>query len=64
MLDRKTIEKLGGWEGYRVERIGWPEGQSRTVSINLKSSARTLCCEQCGTRCHQLDETAVRRARD
>ncbi|KAK76918.1 transposase, ISL3 family [Bordetella holmesii CDC-H809-BH] len=29
MLDRKTIERLGGWEGYRVERVVWPEGESR-----------------------------------
>ncbi|EXX96382.1 putative transposase [Bordetella holmesii 1058] len=39
MLDRKTIERLGGWEGYRVERVVWPEGESRTVTIYLKPSA-------------------------
>lgn len=64
MLDRKTIEKLGGWEGYRVERIGWPEGESRIVTIYLKPSARTMYCQQCGSRCRQVHETSVRRVRD
>lgn len=64
MLDRKTIEKLGGWEGYRVERIAWPEGDGRTVMIHLKPSARTMYCEQCGSRCRQVHETTVRRVRD
>lgn len=42
MLDRKTIEALGGWKGYRVERFVWPERDSHTVIIHLKPSAR-LC---------------------
>ena len=64
MLDRKTIGKLGGWEGYRVERVVWPEDGSRTVTIHLKPSARTMYCEQCGSRCRQVHETTVRRVRD
>lgn len=64
MLDRKTIEKLGGWEGYRVERVAWPEDGSRTVTIYLKPSARTMHCEHCGNRCRQVHETTVRRVRD
>jgi len=64
MLDRKTIEKLGGWEGYRVERLAWPEDDSRTVTIYLKPSARTMHCEHCGSRCRQVHETTVRRVRD
>lgn len=64
MLDRKTIEKLGGWEGYRVERIAWPEGDSRAVTIYLKPCARTMYCEHCGSRCRQVHETTVRRVRD
>lgn len=64
MLDRKTIEKLGGWEGYRVERIGWPEADSRIVTIYLKPSARTMYCEHCGSRCRHVHETSVRRVRD
>lgn len=64
MLDRKTIGKLGGWEGYRVERIGWPQGDSRTVTIYLKPSARTMHCQHCGSRCRQVHETSVRRVRD
>ncbi|EWM50165.1 helix-turn-helix domain of transposase ISL3 family protein [Bordetella holmesii 41130] len=64
MLDRKTIERLGGWEGYRVERVVWPEGESRTVTIYLKPSARTMHCEHCGNRCRQVHETTTRRVRD
>ena len=41
MLDRKTIEKLGGWEGYRVVRIEWPEGENRTVTIHFKPRGST-----------------------
>ena len=64
MFDRKTIEKLGGWEGYRVERIEWPQDQSRTVTIHLKPSSRVMYCGHCGSRCRQVHETTVRRVRD
>ncbi|WP_041717035.1 ISL3 family transposase [Alloalcanivorax dieselolei] len=64
MLDRKTIEKLGGWEGYRLERVAWPEGDSRTVTIFLQPSTRTMYCEHCGSRCRQVHETTIRRVRD
>lgn len=64
MLDRKTIEALGGWKGYRVERVAWPEGESRTVIIHLKPSAKTMHCEQCGSQCRQVHETTIRRVRD
>lgn len=64
MLDRKTIEKLGGWEGYRVERIAWPKSDSRTVTLYLKPSSRTMSCTHCGSRCRQVHDTTVRRVRD
>ena len=64
MFDRKTIEKLGGWEGYRVERIEWPQDESRTVAIHLKPSSRVMYCGHCGRRCRQVHETTVRRVRD
>ena len=64
MLDRKTIARLGGWEGYRVERIAWPEGDSRTVTIHLTPSARSMYCQHCGSRCRQVHETTMRRVRD
>lgn len=64
MLDRKTIGKLGGWEGYRVERVVWPEHGSRVVTIQLKPTARTMYCERCGSRCRQVHETVMRRVRD
>lgn len=64
MLDRKLLESLGGWEGYRVERVVWPEGSSRTLSIYLKPTAKVMHCEQCGARCRQVHETTIRRVRD
>ncbi|GKT02296.1 hypothetical protein AVKW3434_22925 [Acidovorax sp. SUPP3434] len=57
MLDRKTIEKLGAWEGV----FDWLEDGSRTVTIYLKPSTRTM---HCGNRCRQMNETTVRRVRD
>jgi len=64
MLDRKTIEALGGWKGYQVEQVVWPEGDSRTVMIHLRPSAKAMHCEHCGSRCQQVHETTVRRVRD
>lgn len=64
MLDRKLLESLGGWQGYRVERVAWPEGSSRTLSIYLKPTAKAMQCEQCGARCRQVHETTIRRVRD
>lgn len=64
MLDRKMIAALGGWEGYRVQRIVWPSDGSRTVTIHLVPTARRMHCEQCGSRCRQVHETSVRRVRD
>lgn len=43
MLDRKMIAALGGWEGYRVQRIVWPSDGSRTVTIHLVPTARSCC---------------------
>lgn len=64
MLDRKTIETLGGWAGYRVERVEWPEDGGRTVLLYLKPTARVMHCEHCGARCRQIHETTRRRVRD
>lgn len=64
MLDRKLLESLGGWDGYRVDRVVWPEGDGRTVSLYLKPTAKAMHCEQCGARCRQVHETTVRRVRD
>lgn len=64
MLDRKTIEMLGGWDGYRLERVVWPEDGSRTVSLYLKPKTKVMYCEHCGARCRQVHETVSRRVRD
>lgn len=57
MLDRKLLESLGGWQGYLVERVEWPEGAGRTLSIYLEPTAKVMRCEQCGARCRQVHET-------
>ncbi|HYD79643.1 MAG TPA: ISL3 family transposase [Paucimonas sp.] len=64
MLDRKTLEAMGGWKGYRIEKVEWPGEASRTLSVYLKSSAKTMRCAQCGGRCDQVHDTSVRRVRD
>lgn len=66
MLDRKTIEMLGGWDGYRLERVVWPKEGSRTVSLYLKpkAKAKVMYCDHCGARCRQVHETVNRRVRD
>src|SRR5690606_41720320 len=64
MLDRKLLESLGGWQGYVVERVEWPEGAGRTLSIYLRPTAKVMVCEQRGARCRQVHETTVRRVRD
>ncbi|VVE47511.1 ISL3 family transposase [Pandoraea soli] len=64
MLDRKALEALGCWTGYRVERVEWPSEDSRTLSLYLKPVSRVMLCEQCGKRCSQIHETTIRRVRD
>ncbi len=64
MRDRKLLESLGGWQGYGVERVEWPEGIGRTLSIYLTPTAKGMRCEQCGARCLQMHEATVRRVRD
>lgn len=64
MLDSKFLQALGGWEGYEVERVEWPQGDSRTVSIHLKPLTRAMHCNQCGALCSQIHETTTRRVRD
>ncbi|MDD1482921.1 DUF1517 domain-containing protein, partial [Burkholderia thailandensis] len=36
MLDRKALQALGCWTGYRLERVEWPEGEGRTLSLHVK----------------------------
>ncbi|PAK04127.1 transposase family protein, partial [Burkholderia ubonensis] len=64
MLDRKALQALGCWTGYRLERVEWPEGEGRTLSLYLKPVSKAMYCEQCGARCQQIHETTVRRVRD
>jgi len=64
LLDRKALQALGCWTGYRLERVEWPEGEGRTLSLYLKPVSKIMYCEQCGARCQQIHETTVRRVRD
>jgi len=36
MLDRKTLQALGCWDGYKLDRVVWPEGEGRTLALYLK----------------------------
>ncbi len=50
MLDRKTLQKLGCWKGYQLERVEWPKGDGRTLSLYLEAgeqghALRTVRCE-------------------
>ena len=64
MGDHELLQALGGWEGYELDRVQWPEPPSQTVSIYLKAAAGVMNCQQCGTPSRQVHETVVRRVRD
>ncbi|SAL06493.1 transposase [Caballeronia calidae] len=64
MLDRIVLKAQGCWQGYRMERVEWPKGEHRTLSLYLKPVGKVMHCEQCGARCTQFHETTVRRVRD
>lgn len=64
MLDKRTLEKLGGWSGYRLARVVWPESPNGTVELHLKPTAKVMHCQRCGARCRQVHETVERRVRD
>lgn len=64
MLDKKTLEKLGGWSGYRLERVVWPEAPAGTVELYLKPTSKVMHCQRCGARCRKVHETVTRRVRD
>lgn len=64
MLERKTLQALGCWEGYNLKRVVWREQPSRTLSLYLKPVGKVMYCEPCGARCQHANETTVRRIRD
>ena len=64
MLDKKTLQKLGGWEGYRLERAVWPDEAGGTLELHLKPTRQWMHCERCGHRTRQVHETTLRRVRD
>lgn len=64
MLDRKALEKLGSWSGYKLDRVSWPEEANGTVELHLKPTAKVMHCQRCGARCRQVHETCSRRVRD
>jgi len=64
MFDRRTVEKLGGWTGYRVQRVNWPETTGGTVEVHLAPTRKTLVCSRCGQRGSKVHETVTRRVRD
>lgn len=40
MFDRKALQALGCWTGYRLERVEWPQGEGRTLSLHLAPDGR------------------------
>lgn len=64
MLDRKTLQALGCWDGYKLDRVVLPEGETHTLSLYLKPVSKVMYCEECGTKRKQIHETTVRRVRD
>lgn len=64
MLNNKLLEKLGGWEGYRLKKAVWPDGESSTLYLHLEPSRKRLTCERCGKASQQLHDTTSRRVRD
>jgi len=64
MLDRRTLERLGAWEGYRLKDVIWPEGETGTVELHLEPTRKIMTCSSCGQRCQQVHETVTRRVRD
>ena len=64
MLDLKMITTLGDCEGYRVQRIVWPQDGNRADTIHLVATARRMHCEQSGSRCRQLHETNLHRSHE
>ena len=64
MLDKKTLQKLGGWEGYRLDRAVWPDSPGGTLELHLKPSRKWMVCERCGHKSQQVHDCSTRRVRD
>lgn len=64
MLDRRTLERLGAWEGYRLKKVVWPDDPRGTAELHLEPTRKVMICEGCGRRCRQVHETTMRRVRD
>jgi transposase len=64
MLDNQTLQKLGGWEGYRLKKAVWPSIPGGTLELHLEPTRKWMTCEGCGQRSRRVHETATRRVRD
>ena len=42
MLDRKTLERLGAWQGYRLKDVIWPDGEKGTVELHLEPTRKVI----------------------
>ena len=60
MLDRKALQALGCWTGYWLERVEWPQGEERTLSLYLKPVSKIMYCEQCRARVTEPDWSTIR----
>lgn len=64
MLDNKTLQKLGSWEGYRLKRAVWPDRPGGSLYLYLEPTRKWMRCERCGRRSQQVHDTTDRRVRD
>ncbi|BCL95162.1 hypothetical protein MAFF211479_48640 (plasmid) [Ralstonia solanacearum] len=60
----QDIAVLECWKRYRLERMEWPQSESGTLSLYLKSVGKLMHYEQCGACCSQVHGPTVRRVRD
>lgn len=65
MSEGDATSWLGGWEGYRVEKIERVEGNKPAIWITLVGLPdRPMTCEGCGGSVAQVHESTVRTVRD
>lgn len=56
---------LGGWEGYRVERVERREGATREIWIHLdRRPGGGMICDGCGSRGDSVHDVEMRMVRD
>lgn len=56
---------LGGWEGYRVERVERREGETPEIRVHLgRRPGGGMICDGCGNRVDSVHDVEMRMVRD